>query len=64
MKNIRVFLYENFQLLDMKFSIIYSYLNRCVFVMSAEHTYANRTIAMSDKMMRKKQSRYRTKINK
>ena len=32
MKNIRVFLSENFQFLDMKFSI---YLNRRVFVMNA-----------------------------
>ena len=31
MKNIRVFIYENFQFLEMKFSI---YLNMCVFVMS------------------------------
>ena len=30
MKNIRVFLSENFQFLEVKFSI---YLNRCVFVM-------------------------------
>ena len=30
MKNIRVFLFENFQFLEVKFSI---YLNRCVFVM-------------------------------
>ena len=30
MKNIRVFLSENFQFLEMKFSI---YLNRCVFLM-------------------------------
>ena len=31
MKNIKVFLYENFQFLEVKFSI---YLNRRVFVMS------------------------------
>ena len=30
MKNIRVFLSENFQFLEVKFSL---YLNRCVFVM-------------------------------
>ena len=31
MKNIRVFLYENFQFLEVKFSI---YLNRRVFIMN------------------------------
>ena len=36
MKNIRFFLSENFQFLEVKFSI---YLNRCVFVMLAFFYY-------------------------
>ena len=34
MKNIRVFLSENFQVLEVKFSV---YLNRHVFVMDSDH---------------------------
>ena len=36
MKNVGVFVSENFQFLEMKFSI---YLNRCVFVMRMNYMY-------------------------
>ena len=42
MKNIRVFLSENFQFLEVKFSI---YLNRCVFVM--EKKLRSRNISLN-----------------
>ena len=44
MKNIRVFLSENFQFLEVKFSI---YLNRCVFVIPDNiYIYIEREISL------------------
>ena len=45
MKNIRVFLSENFPILEMKFSI---YLNRCVFVMGCAADLSLRWEYMSE----------------